>query len=317
MRAVQIRTFGSPEGMELVEMPDPSPSAGEVAIGTTAIGVGGVDAMIRRGTLTGYGFQEGHVLGSEVAGEVTAVGDGVDPSWLGRAVWAFTGRGGGYVETALARVEDVIALPSGLSPVDSVTLGSSAPVAHFALERARLTAGESVLVKGASGSIGVAAVQLAAARGAQVAATTASTERGRRLRELGAAYVLDRDGVGEGPDSFDVIIDIVGGAGLPGLVDRLARNGRLVAVGMVGGLPPVDFGASLLRAFQRSVTFATLSLDTVPRADLARVRREQFEDSVRGDLATVVHDVVPLSDAAEAHRRMDAGEVFGRIVLTP
>jgi NADPH:quinone reductase-like Zn-dependent oxidoreductase len=131
--------------------------------------------------------------------------------------------------------------------------------------------------------------------------------------------VLDRAGTGDesAPAAFDVILDIVGGASLPSFIDRLAPNGRLVAVGVVGGYPPADFGLALLAAFQRSVSFGTLSLATVPRADLARVRSEQFAAAVRGDLHAVVHDVLPLDAAADAHRRMDAGEVFGRIVLVP
>jgi NADPH2:quinone reductase len=85
----------------------------------------------------------------------------------------------------------------------------------------------------------------------------------------------------------------------------------------VGGFPPADFGTALLAGFRRSITFGTLSLDTVPREDLARVRAEVFDDAVRGTLSPVVHDTLPLGDAAEAHRLMDAGDVFGRIVLVP
>jgi NADPH:quinone reductase-like Zn-dependent oxidoreductase len=320
MRAVTIRAFGDPDGMEVVDRPSPAPADGEVVIRTEAIGVGGVDAVIRRGTLGGYGFREGLIPGSEVAGTVTATGGNGDGSWIGRRVWAFTGTGGGYVEEAVARTEDIVALPAGLSPVDAVTLGSAAPVAHFGLERARLRAGETVLVRGAAGSIGIAAVELAARAGAgAVAVTASSAERGKRLRSLGATHVLDRAGTGDdsAPAAFDVILDIVGGPGLPSFIERLAPNGRLVAVGIVGGQPPADFGLAILAAFQRSVSFGTLSLNTVPRADLARVRTEQFAAAVRGDLHPVVHDVLPLEAAADAHRRMDAGEVFGRIVLVP
>jgi NADPH:quinone reductase len=131
--------------------------------------------------------------------------------------------------------------------------------------------------------------------------------------------VLDRAGAGdpEAPAEFDVILDIVGGADLPRFIERLAPNGRLIAVGVVGGFPPADFGTALLAGFRRSITFGTLSLDTVPRDELARVRGEMFDDAVRGTLSPVVHDTLPLSAAAEAHRLMDAGEVFGRIVLVP
>ncbi|WP_436532011.1 zinc-binding dehydrogenase [Actinoplanes sp. HUAS TT8] len=314
MKAVSIQAFGDPDGLVVIDAPDPAPAPGQVLIATEAIGVGGVDAVIRRGTLGGYGFRAGIIPGSEVAGRVTAVGDGVDRAWIGRAVWAFTGVGGGYAELAVAALDDITALPDGLSPVDAVTLGSAAPVAHFALAHGRFAPGESVLVRGAAGSIGVTAVQLAARAGAgRIAVTTSSPERGKRLRQLGATTVLDRSG--ETGGEFDVILDIVGGAGLPGFLDRLADNGRLVAVGVVGGYPPADFGMSLMRAFQRSRSFATFSLNTVPVPARNAVRADELAAAARGDLLPVVHDVLDLSEAAQAHRRMDAGEVFGRIVL--
>ncbi|PTA45579.1 zinc-binding dehydrogenase [Micromonospora sp. RP3T] len=319
MRAISIQRFGDPRGLAVVDVPSPVPAPGQLLVATEAIGVGGVDAVIRRGTLGGYGFRAGIIPGSEVAGHVTAVGDGVDPAWTGRRVWAFTGVGGAYAEQAVARVEDVTALPEGLSPTDAVTLGSSGPVAHFALAHAHFTEGESLLVRGAAGSIGIMAVQLAAAgAAAPIAVTTSSPVRGDRLRALGATRVLDRAGEGPGsPAEFDVILDIVGGPDLPSFVDRLADNGRLVSVGVVAGFPPDDLGAKLITSFRRSRSFATFSLDTVPEPTRNSVREAQFAAAVRGDLVSVVHETLPLVEAAEAHRKMDAGEVFGRIVLTP
>ncbi|BBA98985.1 putative oxidoreductase [Actinacidiphila reveromycinica] len=320
MKAVTIRTFGDPAGLEVVDLPEPEPGPGQVRVATEAIGVGGVDAVIRRGTLAGYGFRPGHLLGSEVAGSVTAVGEGVDPAWTGRRVWAFTGLSGGYAEHTVAAVDDVLPLPDGLTGVDAVALGGSGVVAHFALDRGRLRPGEAVLVRGAAGSIGITAVQLAARGGAGVVAvTTSSPERGARLRELGATHVLDRSGEG-GPDApagYDVLVDVVGGPQLPSFFDRLNPNGRFVSVGVVGGQPPADFGMRLMEVFRRSLSFATFSSDTVPAPERQAVRSAQFADAARGDLRTVVHDVLPLEDAAAAHRAMDAGEVFGRVVLTP
>ncbi|GIF24058.1 NADPH:quinone reductase-like Zn-dependent oxidoreductase [Actinoplanes tereljensis] len=310
MKAVSIQTFGDPSGMAVIDVPDPSPGPGQVLVQTVAIGVGGVDAVVRRGTLGGYGFTEGHIPGSEVAGRVIAVGDDVDAAWIGRRVWAFTGVGGAYAELAVARIADVTALPDALSSIDAVTLGSAGPVAHFALAHARFTAGDSLLIRGAAGSIGILAVQLAGS--GPIAVTTSSPSRGERLRKLGATVVLDRDGNGVGPAEYDVVLDIVGGPGLPSFVDRLADNGRLVSVGVVGGYPPADFGMAFLRSFQRSRSFATFSLNTVPEETRNQVRASIFADPPEA----VVHDVLPLAEAAGAHRRMDAGEVFGRIVLT-
>lgn len=320
MKAVTVKTFGSAEGLAVIDLPTPVPTRGHVLIDTEAIGVGGVDALIRSGALAAYGFKEGHVPGSEVAGTVAAVGDGVDTSWIGRRVWAFTGVGGGYTEQAVAPVEEILPLPANLSATDAVTLGSSGVVAHFALSRAHFGPGESVLVRGAAGSIGIMAVQLAAGAGAgAVAVTTSSAERGERLRELGATHVLDRSGAGDedAPAGYDVIIDIVAGTGMPSFFEKLNPNGRMVAVGMVGGPPPADFGMRMMAAFRKSMSFATFSADTVGAPERRAVRTEQFAAAARGELRTVVHELLPLEQAVPAHRKMDAGEVFGRIVLIP
>lgn len=315
-----IQRFGGPEGLAVVDLPDPVPAAGQVVIATEAVGVGGVDTVIRSGALAAYGFKEGLVPGGEVAGTVTAVGDGVDASWTGKRVWASTGTGGGYVEQALAHVEEIVPLPAHLSPVDAVTLGSAGVVAHFGLRHAHFAPGETVLVRGAAGSIGIMTVQLAARRGAAaVAVTTSSHERGERLRRLGATHVLDRSGGGgeEAPTGYDVIVDVVSGPDMPSFFDRLNPNGRMVAVGAVAGQPPADFGTKIMAAFQKSMSFAAFSAATVTGADRRAVRSEQFAAAGRGEIETVVHEVLPLDAAVAAHRKMDAGEVFGRIVLTP
>ena len=320
MRAITIDTFGAPDGLHLRDVPKPVAAPGQLLVEVEAIGVGGVDAVIRRGTLGGSGLNVGAVPGSEVAGRVVEVGDGVDSDWIGSRVWAFTGIGGAYAEFAVAALDDVTPLPDGLSATDAVTLGSAATVAHFALRHAHFTPGESVLVRGAAGSIGIAAVELARAGGASaVGVTTSSDVRGERLVSLGATHVLDRSG--RTPDgaspSFDVILDVVGGAELPGFFDLLQPNGRLVALGVVGGYPPADFGMSLMRAFQRSLSFATFSLNTVDVRERNRVRADLFADAANRRVQPVVHDMLPLDRAADAHRAMDAGDVFGRIVLTP
>ncbi|GAA1288328.1 oxidoreductase [Planotetraspora silvatica] len=320
MKAVAIEEFGGPEGLAVIDIPGPVPARGQVLIASEAIGVGGVDVMIRSGALAAYGFREGHVPGGEVAGTVTAVGDGVDPAWVGQRVWAFTGTGGGYVEQAIAPIGEVLPLPASLSAVDAVTLGSSGVVAHFGLAHAHFSSGEAVLVRGAAGSIGIMTVQLAARGGAgAVAVTTSSPERGRRLRDLGATHVLDRSGAGgpDDPPGYDVIIDVVAGEDMPSFFDRLNPNGRLVVVGAVGGQPRADFGTRLMSAFQKSMSFAAFSAATVAEPARRAVRMEQFAAAGRGELQTVVHEVLPLEQAVLAHQKMDAGEVFGRIVLTP
>ncbi|MDA2804079.1 zinc-binding dehydrogenase [Nocardiopsis suaedae] len=319
MRAVVIERFGSPDGVAVVDLPDPAPGPGQVVVDVEAVGLGGVDALILGGGLSAaYGFAEGHVPGGEVAGTVAAVGEGGDASLVGRRVWAPTGTGGGCAERVSAPAEEAVPLPPGLSGAGAVTLGGPGAVARFGLARAGLAPGASVLVRGASGSIGIAAVQLAVRAGAEAVAVTASSpERGDRLRGLGATHVLDRAGGGAGPQGFDAVLDVAAGPDLPGFLGRLNPNGILVAVGIMAGMPPADFGAVLLEGFRRSLTFATLSTDTVPVAERNRVRAAQFADAARGGLRTVVHEVMALDRAASAFRRMADGEVFGRIVLEP
>jgi NADPH2:quinone reductase len=320
VKAVAIQAFGSPEGLTVIDLPDPNPADGQVLIATEAIGVGGVDAMIQSGALAAYGFTEGHILGGEIAGTVAAVGDGVDTSWVGQRVWAFTGVGGGYAEQAIAPAVALLPLPANLSAVDAVTLGSSGAVAHFGLRHAHIAPGETVLVRGAAGGIGIMTVQLAVRGGAStVAVTTSSAERGDRLRELGATHVLDRAGEGRGdaPAGYDVIIDVVAGADMPSFFAKLNPNGRMVAVGAVAGDPPADFAMQMFAAFQKSMSFATFSAATVTESDRRAVTAELFAAASRGELHAVVHEVLPLEQAALAHQKMDAGEVFGRIVLAP
>ena len=320
MKAVAIRAFGSPEGLAVIDLPDPSPASGQALVRTEAIGVGGVDAMILSGAYAAYGFTEGHVLGGEIAGTVAAVGDSVDASWIGQRVWAFAGLGGGYAEQAIAPSSTLIPLPAGMPAAAAVTLGSSGAVASLGLRHARFASGESVLVRGAAGGIGIMAVQLAARGGASaVAVTTSSGERGDRLRELGATHVLDRSGQGgrDAPAGYDVIIDIVAGSGLPSFFARLNPNGRMVVVGAVAGTPPADFGMAMFAAFQKSLSFATFSASTATEADRRAVTAGLFAAAGRSEVRAVIHEVLPLGQATLAHRKMSAGEVFGRIVLTP
>ncbi|NUR98860.1 MAG: zinc-binding dehydrogenase [Kribbellaceae bacterium] len=314
MKAVAVKAFGGPEGLSVVDVPAPEPGAGQVLIAVEAIGVGGVDALIRGGSLSG--FREGLVLGSEVAGTVVAVGPNTDDCWAGQRVWGFTGLGGGYAEQAVASVEDVVPLPPTLSAAASVTIGSAGVVAHFGLAHARFRAGESVLVRGAGGSIGILTVQLAAAGGAaEVAVTTSSVARGELLRRVGATRILDR--AGTGAPAYDVIIDVVSGPDVPSFLGKLRPNGRLVAVGAVGGPVPDGIGTALMSNFRKSLSFATFSADTVPAGDRRAVRVAQFAAAAAGRLPIVVHAELPLADAVVAHQQLQRGEVFGRIVLLP
>jgi NADPH:quinone reductase-like Zn-dependent oxidoreductase len=131
--------------------------------------------------------------------------------------------------------------------------------------------------------------------------------------------VLDHAARGgeDAPAGYDVIIDIVAGPDLPSFFARLNPNGRMVAVGVVAGYPPADFAMQMFAAFQKSMSFATFSTDTVAASDRRAVTAELFAAAGRGELHSVVHEQLPLERAVLAHQKMDAGEVFGRIVLVP
>jgi NADPH:quinone reductase-like Zn-dependent oxidoreductase len=163
------------------------------------------------------------------------------------------------------------------------------------------------------------AIQLAVRGGASaVAVTTSSAERGDRLRQLGATHILDRSGNGENaPAGYDVIIDIVAGADMPSYFAKLNANGRLVAIGVVGGFPPPDFAVTMMAAFQKSLTFSTFSASTVSEPDKHAATANLFAAASRGELQMVVHDVFPLDRAVLAHQTMEAGNIFGRLALVP
>jgi NADPH2:quinone reductase len=153
-----------------------------------------------------------------------------------------------------------------------------------------------------------------------VAVTTSSAARGARLRALGATHVLNRagdDGDDAAPAGYDVIVDVVAGAELSSFFTLLNPNGRVVAVGTVAGFPPAAFAGALFAAFQKSMSFATFSADTVAADDRRAVTAELFAAAGRGDVQVVVDDVLALEQAVAAHQKLAAGEVFGRLVLVP
>ena len=128
---------------------------------------------------------------------------------------------------------------------------------------------------------------------------------------------VDGEGGEDAPGGYDVIIDIIAGADLPSFFARLNPNGRMVAVGAVAGPPPADFAMEMFAAFQKSMSFATFSTDTVPEPDRRAATAGLFAAASRRELHVVMHELLPLEQAVLAHQKMNAGEVFGRIVLAP
>lgn len=314
MKSIVVSSFGGPDQLIPTESPLPTPGRGQVAITGEAIGVGYMDVMAHEGhypLIQNPGF----VPGAEVAGTIEAVGNGVEASMVGERVFALTGTGG-YADLVLTDMSHVFPLPDVVTAQDAVALGINALVAHFALDRAHAVAGERILVRGAGG-IGLMAVQIGANRGCAVIAITSSTERGNRLKELGASITLDRFSmdIGNMPE-YDIIVDTVAGNDIGGFINLLALNGRYVFCGGVAGAPPLDFGAHLVSAFHRSPTFYELSLNSIGTRDLMLAMSDLFGQAARGEIIGVVDDVLSLERAADAHRKLESGGAFGKLVLT-
>lgn len=312
MQAIVVKEFGSADQLSLAELPDLIPGEGEVVIHVEAAGAGLVDVLQRQGFL-GVSAP-GYIPGVEVAGRVVAVGLGVDEHLEGKRVFAL-GRGG-YAQQFVASASGLVPLPERVSSEAAVALGVNALVASFSITRARLETGERLLVRGASGGIGAMVAQLAGRRGAVVTAVT-SSGMADSVAALGVQHVLRRgtDPQPEGP--FDVIIDPVAGEAMLSLIETLAPNGRYVVNGAAAGFPPAAISQVLLQSFTKSPTYSLLSLDSVPQEERLRVATALFAEAARGELIPHIAQVLPLREATEAHRMLEAGGFFGKVVLKP
>ncbi|MFD2467241.1 quinone oxidoreductase family protein [Amycolatopsis silviterrae] len=280
----------------LGETPDPAPGPGQVVVKAETAGVGYFDLMnLRNGVES--------VPGVEVVGRVPD----------GRRVLALI-LSGGYAEQVAADSDQLYPVPENLDPADVVALGVNAMVAERAVHRAAVAPGERVLVRGASGGIGVLAVQIAHARGAEVTAVTSSAEYGERLRTLGAAKIVDR--TRERPaETYDVVIDTAAGPQVREHLELLRPNGRYVLCGGTAGVPEPAAFEPLMRDFHNSPTFFAFSLTSVPPEE----RRESWDrvlDLVAaGRLSAVRDQTFPLSEAAAALQHVEHGKSFGKVVL--
>ncbi|MGH3788677.1 MAG: NAD(P)H-quinone oxidoreductase [Pseudonocardiaceae bacterium] len=321
MRAIAITEYGGPEVLHLTEQPDPRPSPGEVLIDVAATSVNRADLLQRQGR---YAAPPGasEILGLECAGTVAELGDGVTGFAVGEQVCALLA-GGGYAEQVAAPAGHVMPLPPG---VDVVTAGGVPEVActvwSTVVRHAGLAAGELLLVHGGSGGIGTHAIQVGRALGAQVA-TTASAERLARCAELGAQILIDyrrQDFAEELTDRADVILDNMGASYLARNVRALAPDGRLVVIGMQGG---TTTELNLRTLLPKRASIAAIGLrgrpvdgpagKTALCADVVAALWPMFGD---GRVKPVVHATVPLAEAAEAHRMLEAGGAVGKILLT-
>lgn len=323
MRAIVATEPGGPEVLTVRELPDPVPGDGELVIDMAATAVNRADTLQRRGH---YPPPPGasDVLGLECSGTVSAVGSGVDGFAVGDRVCALLA-GGGYAEKVLVPAGQVMPAPQG---IDLVTAGGLPEVACTVWSNvfmvAGLQAGETLLVHGGAGGIGTMAIQVAAALGARVVATAGAPHKLDLCRSLGADVAVnyhEQDFVEEvrratDGHGADVILDNMGASYLPRNVDALATEGRLVVIGLQGGTKgELDLG-KLLRKRGAVVATTLRSRPVDEKAAICAAVVEHvwplLEDKT---VRPVVHATMPLEQAAEAHRMMEAGDHVGKLLL--
>ncbi|PJI86735.1 NAD(P)H-quinone oxidoreductase [Luteimicrobium subarcticum] len=326
MLAVTVRSPGGPEQLVVTEVPDPVAGPDEVVVEVAAAGVNRADLLQRAGH---YPSPPGSPSwpGLEVSGTVARAGRDVHGLAVGDRVCALLA-GGGYAERVAVPAAQLLPVPDEVDLVDAAGLPEAVCTAWSNLAGpGRLTAGERVLVHGGSGGVGSVAVQLAAAAGCWVATTAGGPDRGARCRELGADLVVDHRAedfvervlAATDGDGVDVVLDVLGGPALDRNLAALAVDGRVVVIGLLEGREPATL--DLDRLMRRRQTVAATTLRGRPAAQkaaiVAQVAEQVWPWLSDGRLRPVVGARLPLADAADAHRAMAAGEVFGKVLLVP
>lgn len=334
MKAVVITKHGDLSVLQVQERPDPgAPGPGRVTIAVKAAGVNFADTMARVG-LYEDAPKPPVVVGYEVAGEITAVGTGVDAPRVGERVMAGT-RFGGYAEIVDVAAADAIPLPDSLSFEQGAAIPVNYSTAWAALiGYGSLRPGERVLVNAAAGGVGIAALQLAKHAGAEVHGT-ASPGKHARLAELGIDQAIDyrRDGWWRGLGPYDVILDAIGGKSFNISYDLLRPGGRLIAYGASsvtkGETRSIRTAAPqalrMLRGFnllkQMSDSKAVIGLNMLrlwdDRGTLEPWIAPLSEALADGTIVPVVHAAVPFAEAGRAHGIIAARENVGKVVLVP
>ncbi|MFN2537640.1 MAG: NAD(P)H-quinone oxidoreductase [Mycobacteriales bacterium] len=316
MRAVTLPSYGGPEVMTVAEVPDATAGPGEVVLDVVATAVNRADLLQRQG------FYEpppgaSPYPGLECSGVVSALGDGVEGWQVGDQSCALLS-GGGYAEKVAVPVGQLLPVPAGLSLVEAAALPEvTCTVWSNVFQLAALQPGEHLLVHGGTSGIGTCAIQLASRHGARVTVTVGSPEKASRALDLGATRAVlyrDEDFVEAG--AFDVILDNMGAKYLDRNITALATNGRLVVIGMQGGVKG-ELNLAVLMA-KRAAVHAT-SLRARPAAEKAAivgaVLGAVWPAVEAGDVRPVIDRVLPLDDVAEAHRVVEASGHIGKVVL--
>jgi putative PIG3 family NAD(P)H quinone oxidoreductase len=323
MRAVVITQPGGPEVLRLEEVPDPVPGPGEVLVAVAAAGLNRADVLQRQGH---YPPPPGSppYPGMECSGRIIELGPEVTGWQVGDEVCALLG-GGAYAEQVAVPQGQLLPVPDGVSLVDAAALPeATCTIQGTVYQMAHLAPGETFLVHGGAGGIGTFAIQIANAEGCTVACTAGSPEKLARCRELGADLAIsyrDEDFTAAvleftGWHGADVILDIMGAPYLARNLDALATWGRLVGIATRGGSrAEVDLGLLMLK--RATIVAATLRTRTVAeKAEVVAATREHIWPLISaGKVVPVIHAVLPMSEAAEAHRMLDDGSHIGKILL--
>lgn len=316
MQAVQFSRFGSPEVLELIDLPMPAPARGEVLVKVKAAGVNFFEVLMRAGR---YAVTPPlpMVPGVEVAGVVEAVGEGVDQTLVGArvAVPLFAlGRAGGYAEYVAVDADALIPVPETLAFEDAVALMVQGLTALH-LTRQNPIAGRRILVTAAAGGVGSLLIQLARRDGADAIIAAAGGQRKRSFAlSLGAYEALDYTQQGWATEAAaDIVFDLVGGEISKACLAALKQNGKLVLAAMGRfSLEHADIEA-MLAANQSLQGFSLLPLLT--KDMLARDLAELFRLAGGGELTVVRGGTFPLTAAADAHRAIERRDTIGKIVL--
>jgi NADPH2:quinone reductase len=310
VRAVTIR-----DGAIVVdEQPDPSPGDGHVLVRVRAAGVNGADFAQLAGTYPPPPGSPADIPGLELAGEIVAIGHGVCDWSVGDRVMALTG-GGSQAELAVVHERLLLRVPEELSWSKAGGFVEAYATAHDAIfTQGGLRVGERLLVNGAAGGVGTAAVQLARAAGASVTASVRNPALHQQVAALGAVVCAPNEVPGHGP--FDVVLELVGAPNIPPNLDVLAPEGRILVIGVSAGRrTELDlFSLMRLRARIHGSTLRTRSLEE--KALVTRlVERHVLPLLVRGEIDVLVEQTFPLAEAQAAYARFTAGGKLGKIVL--
>ncbi len=299
----------------VAERPDPEPAGAELLVRVRAAGLNGADMLQLKGAYPAPPGSPPDIPGLELAGEVAAVGPEARRFAPGDRVMAIVG-GGGQAELALVHERGAMPVPEGLDWPQAGGLPEVFVTAHDAVfTQAGLRPGERLLVHGAAGGVGTAAVQLGRAAGARVSATVRREELRPEVERLGARVLAPEGFEQHGP--YDVILELVGAGNLAPNLEALATRGRIVVIGVGGSGPKAEINLVALMQKRGSIHASTLRSRPLEDKALATrlVEKEVLPAFARGDLTVPVAATYPLDEAEAAYERFQAGGKLGKIVL--